>query len=160
MEFGNKAIYDGRFCGNILVVGTTACGKTYLLQKLGFNKFFGKLVKIEWVIGIETDEQREAEIQSCFSNEVEFDLATGPSDLVSLIEKFKLRTRDITNNESNSVFGEQWITFLWTTSWVLLTIVKNCRIFSSLQKISIPLYLCVLCNNTRESNLEKDFITN
>ena len=107
MEFGNKAIYDGRFCGNILVVGTTACGKTYLLQKLGFNKFFGKLVKIEWVIGIETDEQREAEIQSCFSNEVEFDLATGPSDLVSLIEKFKLRTRDITNNESNSVFGEK-----------------------------------------------------
>ena len=82
MEFGNKRIYDGRFRGNILVVGTTACRKTYLLQKLGFNNFFDKLVKTEWVIGIETDEQREAEIQSCFSNEVGFDLATGSSDLV------------------------------------------------------------------------------
>ena len=56
---------------------------------------------------IKTDEQREAEIQSCFSNGVEFHLATEPDDLVSLIEKFKLRTRDITNNESNSVFGEK-----------------------------------------------------
>ena len=54
-----------------------------------------------------TDEQRKAEIQSCFSKEVEFHLATEPYDLVPLIEKFKLRTRDITSNESNSFFGEK-----------------------------------------------------
>ena len=47
--------------------------------------------------------KREAETQSCFSNKAEFHVATEPDDLVSLIEKFKLRTRDITNNESNSV---------------------------------------------------------
>ena len=61
--------------------------------------------------GIETDEQREAELQSCFSNKVEFHLATEPDELVSLIKikikTFKLRTRDITNSESNSVFGEK-----------------------------------------------------
>ena len=77
------------------------------MQKLGLNKFFGNLVKTEWVTGIEIDEQREAEIQSRFSNKVEFHLATEPDDLVSLIEKFKLRTRDLVNNENNSVFGKK-----------------------------------------------------
>ena len=107
MEVGNKSIYDERFHGNILVVGKTGCGKTHFLQKLGLNKFLGKLVKTEWVTDIEIDEQREAEIQSCFSNKVEFHLATEPDELVSLIEKFKLKTRDITNNENTSVFGEK-----------------------------------------------------
>ena len=63
MEVGNKSIYDGQFRGNILVVGKTECGKTYFLQKLRLNKFFGKLVKTKWVTSIEIDEQREAEIQ-------------------------------------------------------------------------------------------------
>ena len=62
MEVGNKSIYDGRFRGNILVVGKTAWGKTYFLQKLGLNKFFGKLIKTEWVTDIEIDDHREAEI--------------------------------------------------------------------------------------------------
>ena len=66
MEVGNKSIYDGHFCGNILVVGKIGCGKTHFFQKLRQNTFFGKLVKTEWVTDIENDEQREAEIQ--FSN--------------------------------------------------------------------------------------------
>ena len=98
MEIGDKSIYDGQFRGNILVVGKTGCGKTYFLQKLGLNNFFGKLVKTEWVTGIEIDEQREADIESCFSNNVEFHLAPEPNELVSLLKIFKLRTRDITNN--------------------------------------------------------------
>ena len=44
MEVGNELIYDEQFRGNILVVGKTGCGKTYFSQKLGLNKFFGKLV--------------------------------------------------------------------------------------------------------------------
>ena len=59
MKVGNKSIYDGRFHGNILVVGKTGCGKTYSLQKLGLDKFFGKLVKTELVAGIEIDEQKK-----------------------------------------------------------------------------------------------------
>ena len=70
MEAGNKSIYKGQFQGNMLVVGKTGCGKTHFVQKLGLNEFFGKIVKTEWVTGIETDEQREAEIQSCFNNQV------------------------------------------------------------------------------------------
>ena len=81
--------------------------KNTFSQKLGLNTFFGKKVKTEWVTGIEIDEQREAEIQFYFSNKVEFHLATPPDELVSLLEKLKLRTRDITNNKNNSVFGEK-----------------------------------------------------
>ena len=56
MEAVNKSIYDGPF------VGKTQCGKTYFFQKLGLQNFFGKIVKTEWVTGIEIEEQREAEI--------------------------------------------------------------------------------------------------
>ena len=36
-----KEIYDGKFVGNILIVGQTACGKTFFIQKLAVNNFFG-----------------------------------------------------------------------------------------------------------------------
>ena len=70
MEAGNKSIYKGQFQGNMLVFGKTGCGKTHFVQKVSLNEFFGKIVKSEWVTGIETDEQREVEIQSCFNNQV------------------------------------------------------------------------------------------
>ena len=136
MENGNKSIYDGRFHGNILVVGKTACKKTYSLQKLWLNKFFSKLVKTEWVTGIENDEQRETEIQSCFSNKVGIHLATESDDLVSLIEKFKLRTRDITNNESNSVFGEKISMDRLIVMDDVLGIADNCKKFAEVLTVS------------------------
>ena len=120
-------------------MGKKACGKTYFLQKLGPNKFFGKLVKTEWVTGIEIDEQRETEIQSCFSKKVEFHLVTEPNDPVSLIEKFKFRIRDITNKF-------QWIILLlWTTSQVLLTIVR--KIIESLTVCRKYRYYCIYVFN-------------
>ena len=63
MEVGNDKVYDGQFGSNILVVGKTGCGKTHFLQKLTVNKFSGKLIKAEWVNGIDIDKRREAEIQ-------------------------------------------------------------------------------------------------
>ena len=92
-------IYYGQFRGNILVVGRTGCGKTYFLQKLGLNNFFGKIVKTEWVSGTEIGEVREAKIQSRFSSEVEFHYAPDVDSLKSLIETFKLRTKDIIEND-------------------------------------------------------------
>ena len=41
------------------------------------------MVKTEWVTRIEIDEQREAEIPSCFSNNVEFHFITEPDELQS-----------------------------------------------------------------------------
>ena len=58
MEAGNKSIYNKQFQGNILVVGKTGCGKTHFVQKVGLNKFVGKIVKTEWVIGIELNKEK------------------------------------------------------------------------------------------------------
>ena len=107
MNTGNS-IYNGQFNGNILVVGRTGCGKTTFLEKLAINKFFGDIIKTEWVSGIEIDTSREAEIQSCFSNPTQVHIATEKDDLDALIEIFKsnaLETEGDNVNLSNS-FGE------------------------------------------------------
>ena len=103
----SKDIYNGQFNGNILVVGRTGCGKTTFLEKLAINKFFGDIIKTEWVSGIEIDLAREAEIQSCFSNETKVHVATEKDDLDRLLEIFKSNVLEIDDNVnlSNS-FGE------------------------------------------------------
>ena len=45
----SKYIYDGKFRGNILVLGRTECGKTSFVQKLALYDFFGKLKNAKWV---------------------------------------------------------------------------------------------------------------
>ena len=45
-------VYNGKFSGNILIVGQTEWGKTTFMQKLALNNFFGNLKKAEWVSGI------------------------------------------------------------------------------------------------------------
>ena len=102
-----SSIYDGQFYGNILVLGRTGCGKTTFLEKLGLNNFFGNVIKTEWISGIEIDKQRAAEIQSCLSNETEVHVAKEQDKLDSLIETFKLRSREETiDNNLNNSFGE------------------------------------------------------
>ena len=94
--------------GNILVVGRTGCGKTTFLEKLAINKFFGNIIKTEWVRGIEIDTAREAEIQSCFSNPTQVHIATEKDNLDALLELFKsnaLEAEGDNVNLSNS-FGE------------------------------------------------------
>ena len=79
------------------------------------------MVKTEWVRGIDIDEERQAEIQSSFSNKVKFHSVKELDELIDLIEKFKLRTRNIVNNEKTAVLEKklQWIILLlWTTSRV------------------------------------------
>ena len=100
-------IYNGQFNGNILLVGRTGCGKTKF-QKLAITNFFGDIVETEWVSGIEIDTSREAEIQSCFSNETKVHVATEKGELDALIENFKLKALENNGdnvNLSNS-FGE------------------------------------------------------
>ena len=83
------SIYDGHFSGNVLVVGRPGCGKTTFLEKL-VNNFFGDTKKTEWISGIDTDKQREAEIQSYFNNDTEVQIAKEQDELDSLTETFKL----------------------------------------------------------------------
>ena len=103
-------IYNGQFSGNILVVGRTGCGKTTFLEKLALNKFFGDIVKAEWVSGIEIDTAREAQIQSCFDNPTQIYTATEKDTLEGLIEVFKSNSIEENDfvNISNG-FGEEKI---------------------------------------------------
>ena len=62
----NNYIYDGKFSGNILIVGGTECGKTSFVQKLALNNFFGKLKKTESVSGIELSKQEKQKLRQIF----------------------------------------------------------------------------------------------
>ena len=100
-----SSVYDGRFCGNDLVAGRTGYGKTRFLEKLAINKFFGDIVKTEWISGIGIDKKQEAEIQSCFSNETEIHIGKEAEEL----DTFKLRSDNETTNDNSSnnhSFGE------------------------------------------------------
>ena len=80
------------------------------MQKLGLRNFFSNIIKTEWVSGIEISKTRDAEIQSCFSNDVEFHPAPDTHSLKSLIETFKLVTQDLADDDVNindSVYGEK-----------------------------------------------------
>ena len=104
-----SSIYNVQFYGNILVVHRTGCGKTTFHEKLGLNKFFGDIVKTEWISGIDIDKTRKTEIESYFSNKTEVHIAKEQDELDSLIETFKLRSREESNNNHDNVinsFGE------------------------------------------------------
>ena len=97
-------VYDGKFSGNILVVGRTGCGKTAFVQKLAINKFFGELNKAEWVSVIKLDKQREAEIQSCFECELDFYYPRNKEQFEEYLEYFKAKSNssEIEINDMNS----------------------------------------------------------
>ena len=104
-------IYDGKFSGNILVLGRTDCGKTSFVQKLALYDFFGNLKNAKWISGIQLNESREAEIESNFSCDISFFYPNDVNDLVDLIEEFKLEVEsekiDNENDNITSVFGEK-----------------------------------------------------
>ena len=41
-----KYLYDGKFEGNILIVGRTGCGEMTFVQNLGKNKLFGDIKEV------------------------------------------------------------------------------------------------------------------
>ena len=105
----SKYIYDGKFRGNILVLGCTECGKTSFVQKLALYDFFGKLKNAKWVSGIQLNESREAEIESNFSCDISFFYPNDINELADLIEEFKLEVEIEKNENENknvTIFGE------------------------------------------------------
>ena len=105
--------YDGKFRGNILIVGQTECGKTTFMQKLALNNCFGILKKAEWVSYIPLTKKREAEIQSNFSCVVDFWYPHSVDELGDLLEEFKQKSRseeeEVSGNRSttNNISGEK-----------------------------------------------------
>ena len=80
------------FYGNILVVGRTGSGNTRFVQKLVANNFFGKLVKAEWVSYIKLDIGREAEIQFCFSCDLELHYPKNKDHFENLLQDFRIKS--------------------------------------------------------------------
>ena len=106
----SKYIYDGKFLGNILVLGRTECGKTSFVQKLALYDFFGKLKNAKWVSGIQLSESREAEIESNFACDISFFYPNDVGELADLIEEFKLEVETEENESDNqnvTIFGEK-----------------------------------------------------
>ena len=109
-----NSVSDGKFSGNILIVGRTECGKTTFVQKLALNNFFDDLKKVKWVSGIRLSKKREAEIESNFSCEIDFSYPNDEDELVDKLEEFKLESESEDDNSNNlnndnivNVFGEK-----------------------------------------------------
>ena len=102
-----KSIYDGKFVGNILILGRTECGKTTFVQNLAINNFFGEIKSVKWLSGIKLSEKREAEIESNFSCEVKFDYPNDKDELNDRLEEYKLESENNSNDDDNvNIFGE------------------------------------------------------
>ena len=134
-------IYDVNFTGNVLWEGQAA--ERHFTQKLAVNKFFGKLKKVEWVSYINLDEEKEAEIESCFSCDVDFHYPKSIKQFEDLLEIFKAHLRTakrttiplcLTMNFLMTVMvleKKQLVTdlLLWTTFLALLTNKKFFQVF-------------------------------
>ena len=107
----NNEVYDGKFIGNILIVGRTECGKMTFLQKLALNNFFGKLKKVKWLSRIKLSKKGEAEIESNLYCEVKFSDPKDTDELADELEGYNLESEDEQNNIQNSknvnIFGEK-----------------------------------------------------
>ena len=104
-----KSIYDGKFTGNILILGRTECGKTTFIQNLAINDFFGELKSVKWLSGIKLSERREAEIESNFKCDVKFDYPNDKDELNDRIEEYKFESEskeDINDDENVNSLGE------------------------------------------------------
>ena len=101
-----KYLYDGRFEGNVLIVGRTGCRKTTFVQNLAKNKLFRDIKEVHWISEIELSEDREENIRDCFVDQkVNFDYPSNVEDFDYLIEVYKRRKADYVEN----VFGEKMI---------------------------------------------------
>ena len=94
-----KYTYDGKFEGNILIVGRTGCGKTTFVQNLGKNKLFGDVKDVYWISKIGLSKDREEHIRNCFTDRVvKFDYPNNVEEFDDLLETYILRKAEYIEN--------------------------------------------------------------
>ena len=92
--------FDGKFEGNILIVGRTGCRKTTFVQNLGKNELFGDLSTLFWISKISFSEEQEEKIKGSFENQqVHFNYPENLDDFNYLIEGFIQRKAPYVNSE-------------------------------------------------------------
>ena len=95
-----KYSYDGKFEGNILIVGRTRCGKTTFVQNLGKNKLFGNITTVFWISKISLSPEREQKIRESFEDqEVLLNYPESLEDFNCLIDTFMYKKTDLVNDE-------------------------------------------------------------
>ena len=95
-----KYMYDGKFKGNILIVGRAGCGKTTFVRNLRKNKMFGDVKEVYWISKIELSEDREESIRDCFVNHnVKFDYPNNAEEFDDLLEMYRFRKADYIEND-------------------------------------------------------------
>ena len=50
--------YSGKFSGNILVLGSSASGKTTLVQEMASSSMFGKLEEAHWISAVKLSKKK------------------------------------------------------------------------------------------------------
>ena len=65
-------VFDGKFGGNILIIGRTECGKTTFVQKLSLNNFFDDFKKVKWVSGIRLAKEERVKLNQIFHVRLHF----------------------------------------------------------------------------------------
>ena len=102
--------YDGKFEGNILIVGRTVCGKTMFVQNLGQNKLFWDISKVFWVSKISLSEEREDAIRDSFDKqEVHFSCPQNVDDFNYLIESFMQGKSEYINSGMAEEIAITWL---------------------------------------------------
>ena len=101
--------YDGKFDGNILIVGRIGCGKTTFAQKLGKNKMLREeILEDFWVSKINLSEEREESIRASLEDQnVYFHYPSDLEDFNFLISDFTQKKSSYT--DENNVLGENLI---------------------------------------------------
>ena len=104
-EQNREYTYEGKFQGNILVVGRTGCGKTTFIQKLGKNRLFGdEITDVYCVSKIVLTQDRENFIRDSFEEqEVHFSYPHDLDDFNYLVGNFMQYKSDYVDSE----LGEQ-----------------------------------------------------
>ena len=102
----NSYEYDGKFEGNILLLGQTACGKTTFIQNLAKNKLFGQIKDVTWLTKIIISKKREDNIRSCFDVKVIFTYPQNISEFDYLIENFQRNKKTDNYKDDDNVIGE------------------------------------------------------
>ena len=95
-----KYTYDGKFEGDILIVGRTGCGKTTFVQNFGKNKLFGDVKDVYWISKIELSKDREDNIRDCFTDQiVKFDYPNNVEEFDDLLETYRLKKAEYIEND-------------------------------------------------------------
>ena len=93
-------MYDGKFEGNILIVGRTRSGKTTFVQNLGKNNLFGDISEAYWIPKIILSRERADVIRESFDQqEIYFNYPENLEDFNYLIENFMQRKANYVNSK-------------------------------------------------------------